>query len=114
MLSAIKDGAADVARRSALGLAGVLLAGVGLGFMTAAAWQGLALWNGPIAASLIVGAFYLGIGMILLALARRPEPVPPPAAQTGDGQMLRVVDAFFEGVEAGVRSRRGAPDRGAA
>jgi hypothetical protein len=110
MLSGRKHGARDIARRSALGLAGVLFAGVGVGFLTAAAFQGLSIWNGPIVAALVLGGVYLGLGLIFLALSKRDEP-PAREIEIRGSPMLRVVDAFFEGVEAGASARR-APLRG--
>jgi hypothetical protein len=106
MLRSLRASVADLARRSALGLAGALFLVLGLGFGVAAAWQGLAMWQGPLAAALILGAIFLGVGLILLAFARG-EPAAPKAAPAA-GQpdpMARVVDAFFEGVEAGARTR---------
>lgn len=111
MIRAIRYGAADIARRSALGLAGALLLAVGLGFVTAAVWRSLALSYGSIGASLILGAIYLGLGLVCLAFARWSEPPPPPVRR--DRTASRMVEAFFEGVEAGVRTRRSrrAPER---
>jgi hypothetical protein len=106
MLRSLRASLADLARRSALGLAGAVFLLVGLGFGIAAAFQGLALWQGPLAAALILGAIFLGLGLILLAFARgdaaAPQAGPDPAQSD---PMARVVDAFFEGVEAGARTR---------
>ncbi len=113
MLRGLKRGIADMARRSVLGLAGAMLMLVALVFFTIAAWKGLVIWNGPIAAALVLGAFYAVAGIVLLLMAREPAQVPetrdPP--ERDPAPMQRVVAAFLEGMAAGVTARRRPPDR---
>lgn len=90
-------------RRSALGLVGIVCLLVGLGFLTAALWQLLVLWNGPVAAALVLALIWIGAGLVLLAVARPPPPPPPLAHQP----LAELVAALLDGIEAGVRSRRG-------
>jgi hypothetical protein len=94
------------ARRWALCLAGALLAGVGLLFLTLGAWHGLALWQGPVAAGLVLGVFYLGAGLLVLSALRRPVLPPPPPPEPGPQPMLKVLAAFLAGLEAGATARR--------
>ncbi|MCR8723858.1 phage holin family protein [Frigidibacter sp. ROC022] len=109
MFGALRASAADIARRSALGVAAAILLIVALGFITSAGWYALKQWDGPVTAGLIVGGIYLVLGLVLMLLAREPAP-PPPPPQEEVPPMQRVVAAFFDGIEAGSRARRPPPD----
>jgi len=111
-------------RRAALGAAGGVLAVVGVVFLTAAGWRALATASGPAAASLVVGAVYLVLGMILFFMASRNDraarlrEAEARAAEaealrrrTQPAPMDRVMAAFFEGLAAGSSARRRAPPR---
>lgn len=104
MLRALRRSAEAVALRTVLALLGAIFVGVGLTFGTIAAWQGLAVWQGPIAASVVMAAIYAGIGLILLASAMHGR--APPEPRRSDAAVERVVAAFFEGMAAGSRTRR--------
>ena len=104
MLHGVKTAAAEAARRAALMTAGTICLAVGAAFVTASVWVSLALAYGPAVASSIVGVFYIGIGLLVMALAslrhrpaahhaQRPVPGTPPLMQ-----------AFLAGLQAGVNS----------
>ena len=107
MYDALRRGAARVARRSVLCLVGAVLLAVALAFLTYALWIALAIWAGVVVAAVILGGFYAVGGLVLLLLAREP---PPPVAPTlplrDPAPMGRIVAAFLEGMQAGVRARR--------
>jgi hypothetical protein len=98
--------------RGVLALVGGLFLTVGLVFATIAAWQGLVLWNGPIAAALVLSGVYAGLGLILIAVAQSGvrAPAPPPEPQP----LARIVEAFVSGFVSGVSARRPAAGSDAA
>jgi len=106
MFAALRASAADIARRSVMGLVGGALLIVALSFFTTAAWYWLFAWVGPVGASLWIGGFYLLAGLVLLLLAREPHQPSPELREQGTPPMQRVVTAFFDGIEAGSRARR--------
>ncbi|KPQ16273.1 MAG: Protein of unknown function (DUF1469) [Rhodobacteraceae bacterium HLUCCO18] len=109
----------DIAIRSAaFSGVGALFLIVGLGFLTVAAWFALATALPPAEVALIIGAGYVGLGLILFAVAafirapvrraRRsvaetPAVVPSASAMAGAG----MAQAFLMGLDAG----RAAADR---
>ena len=119
----------DAARRSALGAAGVFLVVLGAGFLLAAIWIILAEWLDALLASALMGAVLAGVGLILLGLAARSEPVPEPlpddrSRDAAEDAMLRrllreaglevppkgqkppIVDAFLFGLVMALRLRQ--------
>ncbi|MBD3625230.1 MAG: phage holin family protein [Rhodobacteraceae bacterium] len=112
----IRDRIARAARRSALGLAGGLFLAAGIATLTVAAWILMAEATDHFTAALTIGLIYSGLGLILIAVAgrstdeRRHHPTeadtPPPKGPPPD-----LVNAFFEGLGAGVAARKGY-DRG--
>jgi len=96
------------AKKGAAGFAAALLVGVGLGFLTVAAWLVLAQMQGPIFAATILGCAYAGLGISALGLlafngpARRAS---PPAPQPQDLSIAAVMEAFLVGMSAGQRTR---------
>jgi predicted phage tail protein len=109
MFAALRASAADIARRSVMGIVGGALLIVAVSFFTSAAWYWLFLWLGPVAASLWIGGFYLLVGAVLLLLAREPHQPSAELREQSAPPMQRVMTAFFDGVEAGSRSRRPPP-----
>ncbi len=111
MLETLRTSAARTARRSALGLIGILTLTVGLGFLTAALWIFLVTIADSLTAAVVVGSAYVGIGLILLALAtaRNAEPrmhVRPERPMTTRMDVLvGIAVAFLEGLGAGLGSR---------
>ena len=56
MFASVKYAAASAARKAALLTAGLLLLGIGLGFLTAAMWIVLSLAYGTLTAAAVLGA----------------------------------------------------------
>lgn len=105
MFAALRASAADIARRSVMGLVGAVLLIVSAGFFTSAAWYWLFLWGGAMLASLLIGLFYLLAGLVLLLIAREPSAPDPDLAGRDEPPLQKVLTAFFNGVEAGSRTR---------
>jgi len=103
MFASVKYAAASAARKAALLTAGLLLLGIGLGFLTAAMWIVLSLAYGTLTAAAVLGAGYFGLGFIVLALASSPRrrAVVPPAPVHN-----RLMEAFLAGLQAGTRPSR--------
>lgn len=97
------------ARRTAFGLGAALLLAIGFGFLTVAAWLALEATRGALFAATVIGAAYVGLGLVVLALGtlRRPLPppnpvgAPPPAAASLQG----LAGAFLQGIGAGMAAR---------
>ena len=98
MFAGVKYAAASAARKAALMIAGLLLLGIGLAFLTAAMWMVLSMAYGTLTAAAVLGAVFCGIGLIVLALAsspRRRHVAPPHPAKNP------LMDAFLAGLQAG-------------
>ncbi|WP_108485198.1 phage holin family protein [Oceaniglobus ichthyenteri] len=106
MLTLWIERAKDAARRTAFGAAGFLCLVVGLGFLSSALWLAIAVANGAMMASLILGLLYVGGGLILIAVAsRRPRRYAPPPSPKAVKQ-ADLITAFMNGVNAGKTMRR--------
>jgi hypothetical protein len=122
---------ADAGRRAALGFGAAVLLLIGLAFLTVAAWLALAALRDPLFAALVIGLVYLGLGLILLAMAgRRAPPPPPPDPATRDdalraamaqaglnvppkGEFPPLIESFLFGLIMALKLRRGdGGDRG--
>lgn len=97
-------------------VAGILML-VGLAFLTAAAWIGLATAYSTLVAALVIGCVYMGLGFVLLAMAslRRPLPPPvapavPPAAPVGF-TAAGLLGAFVQGIGAGIAASAAIPKK---
>ena len=99
------------ARTAMLSASAALFLFIGLLFLTFAAWLYLLTVTSAMMAALILGAVYLGVGFLLLAIAGSSQQVPPPqaeesqAASEHDG-MKNLVLAFLGGITAGQKARR--------
>lgn len=73
-------------KQTLMGAVGMILVCIGCGFGVSAAWLALEDEVGAIGASLIIGAVFLGLGLLILSLGSRtarPRVAPvPPEAQT--------------------------------
>lgn len=108
MFALLRLKAARAARKAGLLTGGLLCLVVGVAFVTASIFLAIAASHGAILAALVVGGFYLGVGLILIGLAGRSRHVPaqkaaapPPAADS-----TAMVNAFLSGVYAGVSAKR--------
>lgn len=124
MLARLRMTAREAARRAAFGTAAAVLLLAGAGFLTAAAWIGLAAALGALKASLLVGLTLVAAGCILAALAfARAAPPPPPEPGEPDealrdlltgagmrvppkGEAPPLVEAFIFGLVTALRLRR--------
>lgn len=99
MLGSIERKATRVARGVALSLTGAICVAVGLGFLTVGGWIYLTAIEGTLFAAVVIGAIYVGLGLVLIGVtsARR---APSPAAQPNP-QVPALTEAFLVGLEAG-------------
>ncbi|QUJ75957.1 hypothetical protein KDD17_13620 [Sulfitobacter albidus] len=100
--------AKSAARNAALGLIAGLTFTVGLAFLTVAAWLVLATLMPLFQVAAIIGAVYVGIACIVLAIlltrgkgTTEPAPVASPPPPSFDG----LLGAFMTGMNAGAQAR---------
>ncbi|MBL3570793.1 hypothetical protein DSD19_10435 [Rhodovulum sp. BSW8] len=92
--------------RLALGTAGSLCAGVGAAFLTGAAWLVLSAGHGAVFAATVIGAAYLGVGLIFWGLSLRRSPPARPAAPADPyTPFVHMAEGFAAGLEAGRAAR---------
>lgn len=104
MFARIEARISTALRRTAFGAAGVVLALVGLAFLTMAAWIGLAAALGAASAALVIGGAYLGLGCIFMAVAALSGARPERHVQPSD-PMPDLVNAFVAGLGHGANAR---------
>ena len=93
-------------RRAGFGLGGAVLVAIGAAFLTVAAWITLVEMRDAQFAALVIGAVYVGLGLIVMVLGtRRPRYVPPAAATAAPLSMSGLSAAFAQGFGAGVATR---------
>lgn len=117
MLAAITLRAKHAARKAALSTGAAICLLIGAAFLTVAGWIALVELTSTLHAALILGALWVGVGFLLLALAQlRPRVKLPPAeaapglgrASLGASAGAGLVEAFIFGFEA-ARGRSGRP-----
>lgn len=121
MLAAITLRAKHAARKAALSTGAAICLLIGAAFLTVAGWIALVELTSTLHAALILGALWVGVGFVLLALAQlRPRVKLPPAeaapglgraslgAGLGASAGAGLVEAFIFGFEA-ARGRSGRP-----
>lgn len=91
-------------RRAGFGLGGAFLMMIGLAFLTVSAWITLVEMRDAQFASLVLGAAYFGLGLIVAVLGRRRPYVAPPVA-AAPFSMAGLSSAFAQGFGAGVATR---------
>jgi len=104
MFHAIKSAIQRGARTVALSSAASLLIAVGLAFLTVSAWMALAAVLEPVAVAAILGGAYTGAGLIVLALASRPDPHRRAQAESGPAAPVpadAIVQSFLTGMATG-------------
>lgn len=94
------------AQRAAFNAFGAILLLIGIGFLTVAAWIGLAAAFGTLIAALVIGCVFVGLGLLFMAMAsiRRllPPAAPAPAAAAAPVGMAGLVGALVQGIGAGI------------
>lgn len=100
-----------VARKAVLVSASAILATVGAAFLTGAAWLVLVELRSAIFAASVIGAVYVGVALVLLAVASSSTKTPTaqqPFQQDLNGlsPLLLVVMSFLQGIEQGASSKR--------
>ena len=113
MFSAMQSHLARGARRAAWATAGGGLLAVGTAFLTVAAWLVLSETRDAQFAALVIGLFYVGVGLVALALGTKRTSKPPATAAAPltpqDGQQdvfERIAAAFGEGFQTGKAMKR--------
>ena len=121
MLSALKAEAARAARKTGFLAGGLFFIIIGLGFLTGSLYILIAMSEGALVASAIIGAVYAGLGLVLIGIAKMigkgdayvpPQAVhasahasatpPPPGTPPGP---LQFAQAFLYGMEAAANER---------
>ena len=111
-------------RRLVYALGGLVFILIGLCFLIGAVWIALAELRDPLFATLVVGAIFFGIGLILLGVSRRAyrsrdirlaAETAAVAAKPGKTSvaaiaMVPVAEAFITGLAAGMRRTGRHPD----
>ncbi|GFE49423.1 hypothetical protein So717_11760 [Roseobacter cerasinus] len=111
MLARLQHAARDAAQRFALGGVGALMGLAGVGFLSAAALLFLLTQTDPITACAIMGAGFLGLGLLLMVIARPSRHKPAkrdvhtrPAPREQD--MPPIAAAFMQGMAEGMAHNR--------
>ncbi len=110
MLGSLKSKAADTAKRAGLLTGGLLATAVGVAFLTAAAWIYLASVADALTAALVIGAAFVGLGLVLVGVASSGKShasaheQQTQFAQTNQhhAEQPPLMQAFLHGMQAGV------------
>lgn len=115
LVSTLKRRSERAVRRAVLSVVGAVLAGVGVGFLTAAAWMMLEDAYSAIAAALILAGIYAGLGLIILGLnasshddddaSPHDEQLRDPAQHPEPGTIPPLAEAFIIGLNAALAAR---------
>lgn len=118
--AAVAARAQQGARRFGLmAVSGVFFA-IAAAFLTVAAWIVISDAQSPEVAALVIGGFYLLIGIVFRVMARNPKPVKParPAPAEADvpptakgNPYPPLTEAFVFGLDTALRLRRARRDR---
>ncbi|PTX57069.1 putative superfamily III holin-X [Litoreibacter ponti] len=115
MVEHLKKKAARASKKAGLLTGGLLAVITGIAFLSWAAWFYLSLLTDPMTASVIIGAAYVGIGLVMIGmavmssgdsrdhLAEHDEQVKA-AQPSSDNPPL--MQAFMFGMEAGLSAHR--------
>ncbi|KIN65828.1 hypothetical protein Z945_875 [Sulfitobacter noctilucae] len=109
--------ASRTARKAAFGAGGAICIGIGLGFLTAAAWLFLITVTTSLNTALIIGGVYTGLGLILVGIASageaheapksKPQQASKPASHEPGAMVPELIAAFTSGLAAGQKTRSG-------
>ncbi|WP_238364479.1 hypothetical protein [Mesobacterium pallidum] len=117
MFATVTHAARDAAKRTAFGFVSLLFLVIGIGFFSIAAWVAIVAASDVLTAALVLGAAYVGLGLICAAVAVKRTRVPlhavPPAAMThptypaGNAAMVvGIAEALTAGIAAGQSTRQ--------
>ena len=107
---------ADAARRkgraAAISFVALICLLAGLAFLTSALWMVLAAWQGALFAAQVLGAGFCALAFILFAVASITSRPPrrrhrsAPYAEDQSDALVKVIEGFLMGLDAGRRSSR--------
>lgn len=111
MFGGIKHRVQDTARRAAIGAAASVLLAVGIGFLTAAAFIGIAAATSVLTACIVIGIGYVGLGLIAAGFMAfdgfgKPKPAEPQHTAINLAPYMALATAFIQGMSAGRGARR--------
>ena len=112
MFGPVESKVARVGKTAVIGLGAGLCLAVGLGFLTVAAWLLLVAVTDAATAATVIGATYLGAGLILLGVVlaggrsggQGAAEGAAVGSQQGAGEMPPLMAAFLHGMNAGART----------
>ncbi len=111
-IAALRGAIQGVARQFALQGAAAILLLAGASFLTAALWLYLSQLRDALFASVTVGAGFVGVALVLMALARPRRRAPrasseaeAPEGAGGVAGIAPLLDAFLFGFEVALRQR---------
>ncbi len=93
-MSYLSDRIAFGSKKAGLAVSGAILIAIGVGFLTASGWTLVADQYGAQMANFVIGAVFLGGGLLVLAF--RPSKPPPPQQMSG-----ALIAAFISGLQQG-------------
>jgi hypothetical protein len=96
------------AKTASIGMFAAFAMIIGLAFWTAAAWLLLLTLTTALNASLIIGAFYTGAGLLgfgIVAVRTQKSVAPPAPVKAPEATLESLISAFITGLNAGARKR---------
>lgn len=110
LLHSLRRSVRRTAGRLAMTSVAGLLVAVGIGFLTAALWMLIAATHGAMMAATIIGGLYVGVGLIMIAVAMpdrsRHHHHHTPAVDPTALMMAQIAEGFVTGMRAGRATRR--------
>lgn len=114
VVSDLRRSAREGARVAAFTTIGALFTLVGIGFLTAALWMLVSIFQSPLYATTLIGALYCAAGFILMALGLRRKSeraaftsqaadLPPTAPRE---PWVQLAEGFALGLQAGRDARK--------
>ncbi len=111
--ASLRDYARRTSRAVAFSLAGAVFLMIGVGFLTMALWLMLEEVRDAVFAAQVIGSLYVAAGLIFFAISsfqkRRYRYPPPGYAAAPVDPLMRLIEGFLMGLDAGRRSSRRKP-----